>query len=215
MRMQVCDCLVRLGGETNSVTTPKFNITVAEAIVLNQIHGKGMEIHISRINNVRTIEQPAVREKARLAKLYHVGPQDPDKPGVVDRLFPGMTPEFPANFRDVFPVELFGAAFPKHDPHADRAKVAEDEFEYVDDAAGMTLEEARGLPERERTDHEMEAELLPLEGDEEAPPARVALDGDLGLTQPVQASAGGSKPGKTLSLKAAEAQLAKTVGAQG
>lgn len=98
MRSQICDCMLTLGGDIQSIQIFKQDITVPEAAVLNMIHGDNA---VHKITNIREVNLDAPREKARLSARYlrragTEGARDP-----AEALFPGLSPSFPPSFESL------------------------------------------------------------------------------------------------------------------
>lgn len=93
--MQIANALVALGGDRRN-TVPKSNITVAEVMVLQAIHGED-SVHEIEIVGDSQIAAEDLRDYLR----SHYPAKDEDARLIVDMVFPGRRPDFPQSFSDV------------------------------------------------------------------------------------------------------------------
>lgn len=153
MRMQICDCMLTLGGEARSITVQKENITVAEAAVLNAMHGEGA---ISNPVNIRTVSVNPTNLKSMLAARYLRRAGDAKDRDIADKLFPGMTPNFPATFdligvapavavaQKATPLNNEFSIFEPETNEADASLVSDTDTEDADDAAELNTVDEDG-----------------------------------------------------------------------
>jgi hypothetical protein len=94
--MQVVDLDVAIGGDVRMVVR-KQNVSIAELVVLQAIHGK------DAVANVRVVGQAVgfdpVSERERLARLYDNSQNDAQPK--VHALFPGVAPQLPMKLSEV------------------------------------------------------------------------------------------------------------------
>lgn len=88
--MQTCECKVALADSKTSVL--RRNITPAEAIILQEIHGPQAIVEPVQQEN---IERTTIEEKINLRSKY-------DRPNreVVEKMFPGHDPRIPMTFKE-------------------------------------------------------------------------------------------------------------------
>lgn len=87
--MQVVNCSVRLGSNLNSVVR-KYNVTVAEIVVLRTIHGADSVVSIQRVLQDKRAK---LEEVERLSAIYG--------PVVRKAVFPGANPTLPVTLEDI------------------------------------------------------------------------------------------------------------------
>lgn len=98
--MQIVDCNVRIGGSVLHVV-PKQDVTPAEIIVLQQIHGTDA---VQDVRPKRMDKRSHTEEFDRLRRTYgRNGLQSVDgEPSVLlDRLFPGAIKRLPVTLKDI------------------------------------------------------------------------------------------------------------------
>jgi hypothetical protein len=89
--MQIVNCSVHLSGDLRN-TVHKRGVTVAEIVVLRNIHGGDAVTSIQPVKNDR---RSHALELDRLRSIYNRRDQ------VVDQLFPGANPKLPTNLKDI------------------------------------------------------------------------------------------------------------------
>ena len=97
MRMQIADVRVTLGGEIESMKVDKRGVSVAEAMVLNAVHGANA---VHNIRNIRPANVSAMSHKRYLTERYMRRSGDENKRDVANLLFPGLAPNFPETFEE-------------------------------------------------------------------------------------------------------------------
>lgn len=158
--MQICSATIRLAGSVQN-TVCRTDITPAEILVLQAIHGQDAVVDIVPIEKV---ERSPSKEWERLTRAYDSmgGPDTPDgreETSIVSRLFPGAIKRLPETLKEIGLEEL----------------------ETVD-----PVEPKERKPRASRAPAEpiAEARALPSEA-----PTFVSGPADAPLTDPVQASA--------------------------
>jgi hypothetical protein len=89
--MQIVNCYVNLAGDRNNVVH-KRNATVAEVMILRQIHGGEA---VTDVKPVRNDRRAHATEIERLRGIYN------RRGSVVDQVFPGANPKLPTNLKDL------------------------------------------------------------------------------------------------------------------
>jgi len=91
------NCTVRLGGNVDA-EVQKFNITVAEAVVLRSIHGSDAVVKIERVVPEKRDNTPHRSEYEHLRTTF-----GPSKEKLLQTLFPGSltgNPKLPVTFEE-------------------------------------------------------------------------------------------------------------------
>lgn len=132
--MQLCNLEVRLGDSAGH-TVFKTNVTPAEIVVLQAIHGASA---IVGIQPTKMDKRPHVEEFDRLTALYgrtSDGLMDAGNGDLLDRLFPGAAKRLPVSLEDiglghlVNPIKGKGKAEPAPEPEPEPEAPTEDEGE--------------------------------------------------------------------------------------
>lgn len=85
-RMEVCDCLVKLGGDVRN-EVPVSKITPAELIVLRAVHGGAETVTVQKVTGLSPLSSTG--ERMRLMSKY------PRHQRQITEMFPGLAPQFP------------------------------------------------------------------------------------------------------------------------
>jgi len=88
--MELVNVFLKLGGDNNNVVL-KSGITVAEAKILYELHGGGAS---EPIVSVEIIDDVKLDAKTLKEKLRHQFRAKQEYLDVVERVFPGVTPQF-------------------------------------------------------------------------------------------------------------------------
>lgn len=109
--MEICKCEIRLGGDLRN-SVPRRNITPAEVMVLQEVHGAADAV--VKIVITGDVERTALEEKARLNYLYRK-PMGKDGVNAVNKIFPGSSPNLPEKFSQLLemPVDIVDGRVPK------------------------------------------------------------------------------------------------------
>lgn len=94
--MQICNCLVRLGGDARH-TVEKRAISVSEIAVLEAIHGSGSVEDIQPVENDKRSHKDELEDLAR----RYAPKATSDRGNVVRQLFPGMNPTLPVTLEEI------------------------------------------------------------------------------------------------------------------
>jgi len=98
--MQLCDLEVRLG-DSSGHTVPKTNVTPAEIVVLQAIHGASA---IVGIKPTKMDKRPHIEEYERLQGIYGRAPDglmDAGNGDLLEKLFPGAAKQLPVSLKDI------------------------------------------------------------------------------------------------------------------
>lgn len=98
--MQLCDLEVRLN-DSSGHTVPKTNVTPAEIVVLQAIHGASA---IVGIQPTKMDKRPHAEEFERLKALYGRAPDglmDAGNGELLEKLFPGAAKNLPVSLKDI------------------------------------------------------------------------------------------------------------------
>jgi hypothetical protein len=114
----------------------RSDVTVAEAVIINVKHGGSAVNHIA---NIRAVEVSPMRLKADLQERYLSRAGDDGDRDIADKLFPGMSPQFPATFAEA------GFEVSENAYAADDVDAAQEAQGPAKDAPG-TIESGKGDP---------------------------------------------------------------------
>jgi len=98
--MQICSCLVRLNGSPVH-TVAKGDVTPAEILILQEIHGKDAVIDIKP---VRMDKRSHPQEWERLSMAYGRAPDglmDAGNGNLLEKMFPGAQKQLPIDLKDI------------------------------------------------------------------------------------------------------------------
>lgn len=98
--MQLCEVMVRLAGSVQH-TVPKQNVTPAEIVILQRIHGTDA---VTDIRPTRMDKRSHADEYERLQRIYGKNGRTTveGEPSVLlDRLFPGAIKKLPVTLKDI------------------------------------------------------------------------------------------------------------------
>ena len=98
--MQICTCEVRLN-DSAAHTVPKVDVTPAEILVLQAIHGPSAVVNITPVKQDR---RPSSEEWDRLKANYGRAPDglmDAGNGALLEKLFPGAMPKLPITLKDI------------------------------------------------------------------------------------------------------------------
>ncbi len=101
--MELATALVALGSDKGN-TVPRYDVTPAEIVVLQRIHGGDAVLDIDPTG---TVERSFSAEYQRLAAIY-AGAKTEDNAPVLQDVFPGRAPALPTHFDQLgLPAELY------------------------------------------------------------------------------------------------------------
>lgn len=98
--MQICSCTVRIGGSPVH-TVQKDDVTPAEILVLQQIHGTDAVIEIKPL---RMDKRSHPAEWDRLCERYGAAPEGLMNAGngdLLEKMFPGAQKNLPIDLKDI------------------------------------------------------------------------------------------------------------------
>ena len=98
--MQICNCEVRLGDSAGH-TVPKVDVTPAEILILQAIHGASAVVNIRPVKQDRRSNN---EEWDRLQGTYgrsSDGLMDAGNGELLTKLFPGAMPKLPVTLKDI------------------------------------------------------------------------------------------------------------------
>lgn len=104
--MQFARCFVQIGGDLGT-RIAKAPVSPAEVVVLRAIHGNDSINGLELINGGLNDKTPHAEEMRRLRDSYTATTEDGIP--VIDKIFPGHSPQLPTTFREIG-VDLADAA---------------------------------------------------------------------------------------------------------
>lgn len=98
--MQLCNCEIRLN-DSAAHTVPKIDVTPAEILVLQAIHGPSA---VANIRPTKMDKRPNHEEWERLTAAYGRAPDglmDAGNGELLAKLFPGAMPKLPVTLKEI------------------------------------------------------------------------------------------------------------------